>query len=215
MQRVYKKIVYNSKSIVQKKYLYKSAVVYNGVDTKTFKPKKTKEQDRLNIIFVGRICEEKGLDYLFKAVKPINNEIKITVIGNGRIKHYKKKYPFVNFLGQLTHKEVLINLQNNDIFVLPSLKKSTESFSNALLEAMACEKAVIGTNVYGTPEMIKDNYNGLIIPERDPEAIKRAILKLKDIKLRQNLGKNARITALKKFKMEQQLEKLYQALFIT
>ena len=86
-----KKIVYNSKSIVQKKYLYKSAVVYNGVDTKTFKPKKTKEQDRLNIIFVGRICEEKGLDYLFKAVKPINNEIKITVIGNGRLKHYKKK----------------------------------------------------------------------------------------------------------------------------
>ncbi len=208
-----KNIIYNSRSILQKKYSNKSAVIYNGVDTKLFKPKKVNPEEKLNVLFVGRVCEEKGLDYLFKATKPIKNKINITVIGNGRVKYYKRKYPFVNFLGQLTHKEVIEQLQNNNILILPSLKRSTESFSNALLEAMSCGKAVIGTNVHGTPEMITDNYDGLLIQEKDPEAIKRAILRLQNKKLRDKLGNNARKTVLKKFEMDNQLEKLYKGLF--
>lgn len=208
------RIVYNSNSILDKRYQKKSIVVYNGVETNLFKPKKTKSTTKLNVIFVGRVCKEKGLDYLFKAVEPIKDKINVTIIGNGEVKYYKNKYPYINFLGQLTHKEVLNQLQNNDIFILPSLKMSTESFSSALLEAMSCGKAVIGTNVHGTPEMIKDNYNGLLVLEKDSEAIKEAILKLKNKNLRKKLGMNARKTVVDRFEMNKQLERLYRELFI-
>lgn len=209
-----KRIIYNSKSIVNKKYLRKSTVVYNGVDTKFFKPKKIKSSKKLRILFVGRVCKEKGLDYLFRGVLPIKDKIKLTIIGKGELfNYYKNKYRFTSFLGQVSHKDILKNMQNHDIVILPSLTESTESFPNVLLEAMSCEKAVIGTNVYGIPEMIINNKDGLMIPEKNSKAITNTILMLQNKKLRDKLGKNARQTVLKRFEMNKQLEKLYKALF--
>ncbi|MFC1686942.1 hypothetical protein ACFL0E_01125, partial [Nanoarchaeota archaeon] len=70
-------MVYNSKAIVQRKYRHKWDVVYNGVDTKLFQPIKTKNKksnkDKLNILYIGRVRKDKGLDYLFNAIKGMSN----------------------------------------------------------------------------------------------------------------------------------------------
>jgi glycosyltransferase involved in cell wall biosynthesis len=207
-------IVYNSKSIVQKKFKYKSHVVYNGVNTKIFKPVKSRHHKKLKVIFIGRLCAEKGLDYLLEAAEQIKDTIQLTIIGGGESKkYYKRKYTFAKFNGVVDHKKLPKIINDQDIIILPSLKNSTESFPSTILEAMACGKPVIGTNIYGIPEIIKNNYNGLLIPEKNAEAIKTAILKLQDKKLRNKLGKNGRKTVLKKFKLEPQIDKLYGKLF--
>ena len=58
------KVVYNSQAIVQKQYKHHWSVVYNGVDTKLFRPMRVKRiTPKLNLIAIGNINKEKGLDY--------------------------------------------------------------------------------------------------------------------------------------------------------
>jgi glycosyltransferase involved in cell wall biosynthesis len=179
-------VIYNSKSIVQKQYKHNWCVVYNGVDIKLFKPMKVKKvSEKLNVLFVGRVCREKGLNYLFPAVEQITNKVHLGIIGDGpKLKHYKNNYTFAKFYGNIEHTKLPQIINQYDIVILPSLHNSSESFPNALLEAMACGKPVIGTNVWGIPEMIKHNYNGLIIPSKDISAIRKAIMKLNSKPLR-------------------------------
>ena len=81
---------------------------------------------------------------------------------------------------------------------------------------MACGKSVIGTRVWGNPEVIKNNFNGLLVPPKDSMAIKGAVLKLIDNpKLQKKLCKNARRTIENSFEMNKQLHKLFISLFRT
>jgi L-malate glycosyltransferase len=208
-----KKIVYNSKSIIQK-YNHNYAVVYNGIDTELFKPKQSKTHKKLKVLFIGRICEEKGLDYLFSAIKDIEDQITLSIIGEGELyNHYAKTFRFAKFLGQVKHSKLQSHINDHDCIILPTITQSSESFPNVLLEAMSCAKPVIGTRVWGIPEMIKNNYNGLLIEEKSSQAIKDALLKLRDKNVRLKLGKNGRTTVLKQFKLAPQIEKLYKSLF--
>ncbi len=73
------------------------------------------------------------------------------------------------------------------IFVLPS---EIEGFSIPTAEAMACGAAVVATDCGGPREFVEHNVNGLIVPVKDPEAIKDGILKLvTDNKLRVKLAR--------------------------
>lgn len=207
------KVIYNSKALVQRQYPHNWTVVYNGVDTKKFRPLKYKRQHKkLRILFVGRICREKGLDYLFSAIKQIRESVHLGIIGNGpKLKYYQTKYPFAKFYGSIAHTKLPRYINQYDALILPTLLD--DSFPNVLLEAMACGKPVIATKVGGIPELVKNNYNGLLIPPRNSEAIKKAILKLNNKKLTNRLSKNARKTILKNFKLEPQMKLLCSALF--
>lgn len=203
------KVVYNSKAIVSN-IKHKHSIVYNGVDTKLFKPMKAKSfSGKINILFIGRLYKEKGLLYLFEAVKDMK-DIKLGIAGTGPLKNKLEKYNLAHFFGDTKHEQLPKLINSFDCIILPSLD---ESFPNSLLEAMSCGKPIIGTKVGGIPEMIKHGYNGLLIPEKDSSAIKQALLKLRDKKLRLKLGKNARKTVLERFENKKQLEKLYKSLF--
>jgi glycosyltransferase involved in cell wall biosynthesis len=77
-----------------------------------------------------------------------------------------------------------------DVFALPSLY---EGLSIALLEVMALGKPVVVTRVGGSPEVVSDGVDGLLVPPRDPEALAQGILTvLRDVSLRQRLGASAR-----------------------
>ena len=92
-------------------------------------------------------------------------------------------------------------LASSDIFVLPSL---WEAFPIALLEAMSMGKAVIGTNVDGTPEIIENRKNGILINvERIEQELKTALIELcLNSDLRKTLEKNAVDSIYNKYNVE-------------
>jgi glycosyltransferase involved in cell wall biosynthesis len=73
-----------------------------------------------------------------------------------------------------------------DIFVLPSL---TEGLSNAIMEAMACGRCVIASDVGGNPELITNRETGLLFPVQDQKALIRALqMAVDDVGLREALA---------------------------
>jgi glycosyltransferase involved in cell wall biosynthesis len=92
-----------------------------------------------------------------------------------------------------------------DVLALPSIR---DGLPNALLEGMACERAIVGTAVGGIPDAIGDGANGRLVPPGDADALAHVISELlDDADLRQRLGRRARETALREFTVEQELEK--------
>ena len=212
-----KKVVYNSKSIVQHKIEHNHEVVYNGVDLEMFKPSgvENSKDNGLKILYIGRINREKGLDYLFEAAKDFKEKVSITIAGQGPLlEEYQKNYPFITFLGRVNHKDLPNLINNHDAIILPSLTNSSESFPNALLEGMACGKAILGTNVYGIPEMTHHNINGIIFHEKDVIAIKRVFSRLLEKpELLEIFGRNSRKIVESRFEKKKQMDALYNALF--
>ncbi len=212
------RIVCNSNAIAEVLgYKDKTRVVYNGVDLNVFKPKRLGSNKKLKVLFSGRICAEKGLDYLFEALKNIDG-IELVMAGGGDINYYKRKarkYGIgdkIRFLGFVSHDKMSNLINSCDVIILPSLRNSAESFPNALLEGMACGKAIVGTNVWGIPELVKDGVNGFLIPEKNASSIIRCFERLKNKEIRDKIGREARQTA-ENFGWEKQMEKLYKALF--
>jgi glycosyltransferase involved in cell wall biosynthesis len=117
----------------------------------------------------------------------------------------------VRWLGEQPAADRL--LAAGDIFVLPSHQ---EGFSNALLEAMAANLAVIATAVGGNLDAIVDNESGILVPPRDPSALAAALARLaSDPDTRRRYGDAARRRVEQRFALErcvERYEKLYRAM---
>lgn len=107
----------------------------------------------------------------------------------------------VEFLG---HRDNILSLmQLVDIVMLPSY---AEGMPRVIMEGMLAGKAVIGTNVGAIPELISDNYTGLIIPPKNSEAIAVALSQLVDKEFRNILGMNAQRYISENYSLENQVE---------
>tara|TARA_Y100000310_G_scaffold315547_1_gene366228 strand:+ start:391 stop:1572 length:1182 start_codon:yes stop_codon:yes gene_type:complete len=158
-----------------------------GIDLNIFKPTSINNKDT-NILFVGRIVEQKGLKYLIKAIKKINDKnIKLLIIGKGpyinNLKQLIKSLNIENqveFLGSKNQKEISHYYNLADIFVLPSVttKTGTEALGLVLVEAMACKTPVIGSSSGGIKDIIKDNETGLIFQEKNSDELANKILEI-------------------------------------
>ena len=204
-----------SKSIANRKIKHDYSVVYNGVDTEKFSPQVIERPDeKFKVLYIGRMRNEKGLEYLFRAAKDLKDVSIICVGGGKHLFNYKKDFPFIHYLGRKTHEELPGIINAADVVILPSFTSSSESFPNALLEAMSCAKAVIGTRVWGIPEMIDDGENGLLIKEKSEKEILDAILRLKkDPAQLKEMGDKGREKVLLSYEKERQIQKLYMVLF--
>jgi len=197
------KVVANShglKLLAEKTWNGKIDVIYNGIDTEKFNPRKSNHKN-LVILTVARLIPRKGLDYLIKSIPNIvkkNKNIELRIIGEGSEKKKLvelakelgiKKY--VKFVGYVPHKKLPKHYRNSDVFILPSLY---EGMSNTVLEALASGLPIITTNTGGTKELI--DKNGIIIKKSSIIEIENAILSLTD-KKRLKMGEISRKTALK------------------
>lgn len=181
------------------------AVIPNGIDLQEFNPavggiekfSNPAADKKINLLFVGRLEERKGLIYLLKAFKILQKKfanLRLIVVGEGELKKdcemYAKeqKLKQVCFEGQITGKKLISYFTACDIFVSPAI--FGESFGIVLLEAMACAKPVAGFSNLGYKQLLHGkkgerflakprDYNGL--------AEKLAIL-IKDKKLRKEMG---------------------------
>lgn len=160
--------------------------------------------DRKKILFVGRLIELKGLIYLIEAVKMLDAEkYELHIVGDGPQKeklknevekYFKKKQVF--FHGYLKDRELENMYLSADIFVLPSIVDDqgyTEGLGTVLLEAISYDIPVIGSDTGGITDIIINGKTGILVEQKDPESIFKAILKLSDDSvLRGECVKNAR-----------------------
>jgi glycosyltransferase involved in cell wall biosynthesis len=151
--------------------------------------------------YVGRLSPEKNLSTLLNAFASAtldNLSLRLILVGGGPLEDellYKvtelKIQDKVIFSG--VRHDVGDILSSFDIFVLPSF---IEGFSIALLEAMACSRAIVCSNIPQNRELVTDNQEGLLINPDNHESMRTAILLLSnDEKLRQKLGYNAKTKA--------------------
>lgn len=178
-------------------------VIPNYIDSAVFNPKKY-DLD-YDVIFIGRINEQKNITALLNAVR--NIDVKLAMIAGGpddaekefakSIETMKDK---VNWLGSnIPNTEISNYLNRSKIFILPS---HYEGHPKTLIEAMACGMAVIGTDVPGIREIIKHGENGWLC-KTDSESIETAINRLlADDELRDQLGKKALEYALEHYAID-------------
>lgn len=147
---------------------------YNGVDTTQFFPAEVPrpESPRGGPLRVGVVCAlrpEKGLHVLqeaFALVRSSEPEMELVIVGSGsELRSLTDNAARLGIADCSVFVPATCNvaewLHAIDIFVLPSY---SEAFSNALLEAMACGCAVVGSHVGGTPELIGSEERGLLFP---------------------------------------------------
>lgn len=153
--------------------------VFNGIDADFWKRDDAieKKSKRINITFVGRIIEAKGVQDLLKTCEKMENKnnLKINIVGEGNyletLQRLGKKLSLedVNFFGKKNHSEIVEILSGTDIFVNPSY---TEGLPTSVIEAGACGCAVIASNVGGTDEIITNGINGYIFEPKDNARLK-------------------------------------------
>ena len=157
-----------------------------------------------DILFVGRISDEKGIDDLVKAM-PLILEMcpsaKLHIVGDGNIAKLKE---IINqsvgcvdisiiLHGHMNYDDLFKVYSNASVFVLPSI--CMESFGLVILEAMSFGIPVITTRLGGQAELIKDGYNGYLVDFRNPHEIAEKIIDiLNNRELQANLSANALIT---------------------
>lgn len=146
----------------------------NGINCKKFNKTSPNGND---IIFVGRLHEIKGVTHLIEALKYIQNDIKLHIIGDGDQREFLEKQASqfdnkVIFHGQKSNDKIPEYLSKSKIFVLPSL---SEGQGLVLLEAYASWLPVIASNVGGIPTVVTDGTNGYLVPSKDPKAIAEKI----------------------------------------
>jgi glycosyltransferase involved in cell wall biosynthesis len=176
--------------------------------------------------FVGELREKKGFRTLLDAYAMIDKKQSVALLIVGEVRQGEDKQTFDEFqaaypdlkiivTGYISPKDLPTYYSLIDVFVHPSLR---DGMPNAVLEAMACEKAVVATPVGGVSDVIKDSENGALVPVNDAESLSKKIIHLLDDKdLRCRLGKSARETIQKEFTLQKELDanlKVYKALGI-
>lgn len=183
----------------------KIRVVYNGV-AERFQPgdrgdARSRLQlppDKFILLFVGLLVPVKGLEVLLEAVKLVGDaRLLCVLVGEGSQREELKKKGVdegiseqLVFAGRSPSQEIPLWMNGADLLVLPSY---SEGRPNVVLEAQACGLPVIATRVGGTPELIQDENNGLLIESGNPGELALKIAELmKDEKRRKSLGEAGR-----------------------
>ena len=188
----------------------KIIVFPNGIEI----PKEIKtDYSEQNLLFLGRLCKEKGINELLEAVKGLKQEFSDLQLYLGGVwveEELEKKAEmcgdYVHYLGWIDADKKKEYLQKCNIFVLPTY---FEGLPISLLEGMAYGCACIATEVGGIPQVMTDRKNGLMIPAKDVQALKDAIGELLiNSYLQMEIGNAARKTVENNYEINKSVNKL-------
>jgi glycosyltransferase involved in cell wall biosynthesis len=181
-------------------------VIPNYVLTDLFRPDSEGTCKPGRICFIGRLEPQKNLFALLEAVRGLDVELEI--IGDGSQRKAleeaaRDKEVNARFLGRRLHAELPQHLNAAEIFILPSLY---EGHPKTLLEAMACGRPVIGTDVIGMRELIRHRETGYLCGT-SPQEIRSVIQEvLANADLCARMGHNAREFVVEHFALERVVE---------
>lgn len=192
----------------------KIRILPNGVSTQDVDVDVT-EKDYTKILFLGRICRNKGMSELFAAMDEIHEkrpEITLYLGGIYEDDEYRseveKRSSYVKTLGWVMGTLKDEWLDKCGIMVLPSY---FEGFPISVIEGMLHGCAVISTDVGGIPEAIEDRVSGILIKPKDVKGLKDAIESVAgDKEFAERLSRGGIKTAKEKFSLEKNLQKLVE-----
>ena len=170
----------------------------NGVDWRAFAEAIPYRESAPYILTVSRLEVKKGVDVVIRGFAQLSetfHHVKLLVAGDGpelpalqslvaeiEIEHR------VEFLGRVHHEHVASLVAGCELFALGSRQ---EPFGIVLLEAMAAARPVVATAVGGVPEFVTHEYNGLLVPREDSDAMARAMARLlEDRSLGDTIGRH-------------------------
>lgn len=204
---------------IKENYGLESKVIYNGVDTKRFKPKinasdfieKYDIKNKFVFSTLGGIEPRKGTIYLIRAMKKVIKEIEnalLIIAGTTGImdySNYRKNFykelkklnieNYVKMLGKIGEEELPKFYNATNCFVFPSL---SEGWGLAPMEAIACSIPVIASNIDSIAEFLVHEKNSLLVEPEESEELAEAMIRIaKDENLRELIKKEGRKTALK------------------
>lgn len=163
-------------------------VHYVGIDPDRFHPHPEIKRQPI-VLFVGRLVEKKGCEYLLKAMAFVQAqmpEAQLIVIGDGPLRvsletfakgHLKRCL----FLGIQTPDEIQAWMQRAKVFCVPSITAQSgdaEGFGMVFAEAQASGLPVVSSNSGGIPEAVADGQTGFLLPEKDIQGLATQILRL-------------------------------------
>ena len=224
-------LVANSDVLRQKALQYEDRypieIIPNGVDSRFFTREKQYERrdrlessnkdKRIRVLFVSRLIQGKGLQYIIPEMKRINDacgrRVSLTIVGDGPYRGVLEKITseseagsYVSFVGKKNKEELYRYYSTADLFILPS---ESEGMPNVVLEAMAMGLPILMTPCGGSKELVTEN--GRIVPiERFVDAL---IEMCNDEQGRVYMGRQSEALARTKFSWQEKAEeyiKLFQ-----
>ncbi len=173
----------------------------------------TKTYGQKKLLFLGRICKEKGIRELLAVMPELKKQFPDVMLYLGGIwedeslkEQVEAHKDCVTYIGWISGKEKEKYLADCDIFVLPTY---FEGQPVSVLEAMAYSCAIAASEVGGIPQMITHEQTGLLMKPKSPESICEQLTKLLgDQMLCRYLGQNAREKVQKEFSIEESMKRL-------
>ncbi len=177
---------------------------------KNYKFKKLKFLKKKNLVIgcIARLVPQKSIDNILKSISLIKNKkIILVIVGKGPLKleliNLSKQLKIYNQIIWIDFIDDLKTFYNEiDLFVLTS---KYEGLGLVFLEAMLSKKPIICSNTSAMPEIVINNYNGLLVKPNHPKQLSSAIINLKNKKLRYKMGLNG----YKKVRQEFSVRKMY------
>lgn len=220
-----KLVVSNSNSVDQASRItyglksHQCHVIHRGIDTAlySFKLRDHIDDNLIHILYAGNIHKNKGVSDLADAICLLNKKVNLTLCGAGEVDYIKgiesqlvdAGHTF-NYSGVQNQNALAQNYRKCDIFIFTSY---SEGLPKALLEAMASGCPIICSDIPPHKEIVEDNFNGIIVPVKNPEAISRAILTyINNSSLVKQCSTNARISIENKFSKQYEIDSWIQIL---
>jgi len=162
-----------------------------GVDTAgEFAPPDTADE-RQGIVYVGRLVDKKGIEYLIEAMPAVLAAlpmVRLTIVGDGPLGQPLRARckalgvdAAVDFTGAIANTAVPGYLQRAAVTVFPSIVTDSgdqEGTPVAIMEALACGCAAVVSDYPGARDIIIDGQTGVLVPQKSPQALAEALLKL-------------------------------------
>jgi glycosyltransferase involved in cell wall biosynthesis len=164
-------------------------VIFSPREMKSTREKLNLPQNKTILVTTGRLCWVKGWDLLLEVIKNRNeiDQALLIFVGDGEDrKQIEEKYPgLINntilITGFVDSQTVSDYINSADVFILGSY---TEGWSTSLIEALACGKPIVTTNVSSAFDIVNEGVNGFIVKERSHSIFNKRIsdaLELKDV----------------------------------
>jgi glycosyltransferase involved in cell wall biosynthesis len=208
------------------KYLhfkFKYSVIYNSVDTAKFHVADITKLQHNTLLFVGTVCEKKGIRQLVQAMPLIKKEIpsiKLNIVGRDLIDKNGKSYiaylksyidsdleENVQIIGSVPHSEVAKYIERAHLCVYPS---HMEAMPIAWLEALSMGKTLIASDIGPGHETVINGVTGLLVNPFDIKGLASSIVEVLNNKNFDIYGKSAREDIISRFNVDRIIAKNIQ-----